>query len=287
VTDTANPQSAQAGQPEGKYQGKIALITGSSRGIGRRLALQLAGQGASVVVNYRQNADLANDVVQQVKALGGDGIAVQADVEKPEDIVSLFDAAQQTYGRLDYFVNNAAASAFKKLLDLKPHHLDRSYATNVRPFVLGAQEAVKLMDRGGRIVAVTSYGSMRGFATYAALGSYKAAVESFIRYMAVEFAGYGINVNGVNGGLIDSDSLEYFYTLPGMAPMERVLETIPLGRPGTVEDMSNAIEFLLSPNSAYITGQTLVVDGGMTVAAAPYYHQTTEPVSLPERPTRR
>ncbi|HEV7168807.1 MAG TPA: SDR family oxidoreductase [Micrococcaceae bacterium] len=287
MTDTANPQSAQAGQPEGKYQGKIALITGSSRGIGRRLALQLAGQGASVVVNYRQNADLANDVVQQVKALGGDGIAVQADVEKPEDIVSLFDAAQQTYGRLDYFVNNAAASAFKKLLDLKPHHLDRSYATNVRPFVLGAQEAVKLMDRGGRIVAVTSYGSMRGFATYAALGSYKAAVESFIRYMAVEFAGYGINVNGVNGGLIDSDSLEYFYTLPGMAPMERVLETIPLGRPGTVEDMSNAIEFLLSPNSAYITGQTLVVDGGMTVAAAPYYHQTTEPVSLPERPTRR
>lgn len=273
--------------PEGKYQDKIALITGSSRGIGRRLALQLAAEGASVVVNYRQNADLANDVVQQIKALGGDGIAVQADVEKPEDIVRLFDAADQTYGRLDYFVNNAAASAFKKLLDLKPHHLDRSYATNVRPFVLGAQEAVKLMDRGGRIVAVTSYGSMRGFATYAALGSYKAAVESFIRYMAVEFAGYGINVNGVNGGLIESDSLDYFYTLPGMAPMERVLETIPLGRPGKVEDMSNAIEFLLSPNSAYITGQTLVVDGGMTVAAAPYYSQTTDPVSLPERPTRR
>ncbi|MCZ2404743.1 SDR family oxidoreductase [Paenarthrobacter sp. Z7-10] len=270
-----------------KYTGKIALITGSSRGIGKCLALQLAAQGASVVVNYRQNADLANDVVEQAKALGGDGIAVQADVENPEDIIRLFDAVQDAYGRLDFFINNAAASAFKKLLDLKTHHLDRSYAMNVRPFVLGAQEAVKLMDQGGRIVAVTSYGSMRGFATYAALGSYKAAVESFIRYMAVEFAGYGINVNGVNGGLIDSDSLEYFYKLPGMAPMERVLETIPLRRPGTVEDMANAIEFLLSANSAYITGQTLVVDGGMTVAAAPYYHQTTDPVSLPERPTRR
>ncbi|MFI5086443.1 MAG: SDR family oxidoreductase [Actinomycetales bacterium] len=269
-----------------RYAGRIALITGSSRGIGKCLALQLAAEGASVVVNYRQNAQLANDVVEQAKALGGGGIAVQADVEKPEDIERLFDAVAEAYGRLDFFVNNAAASAFKKLLDLKAHHLDRSYAMNVRPFVLGAQEAVKLMDRGGRIVAVTSYGSMRGFATYAALGSYKAAVESFIRYMAVEFAGYGINVNGVNGGLIDSDSLEYFYTLPGMAPMERVLETIPLGRPGTVEDMANAIEFLLSANSAYITGQTLVVDGGMTVAAAPYYHQTTEPVSLPERPTR-
>jgi NAD(P)-dependent dehydrogenase (short-subunit alcohol dehydrogenase family) len=270
----------------GRYSGKIALITGSSRGIGRHLALALAAEGAAVVVNYRKNADLAHAVVAEAKALGGHAIAVQADVEDPVGVTALFDAAAAEYGRLDYFVNNAAAAAFKKIMDLQPHHLDRSYAMNVRPFVLGAQEAVKLMDNGGRIVAVTSYGSMRGFATYAALGSYKAAVESFIRFMAVEFAGYGINVNGVNGGLIQSDSLDYFYQMPGMAPMERVLETIPLGRPGTVADMSNAIEFLLSPNSAYMTGQTLVVDGGMTVAAAPYYHQTTPPVSLPERPTR-
>jgi NAD(P)-dependent dehydrogenase (short-subunit alcohol dehydrogenase family) len=133
---------------------------------------------------------------------------------------------------------------------------------------------------------VSSYGSLRGFATYAALGSYKAAVESFIRFMAVEFAGYGINVNGVNGGLIDSDSLEYFYSIPGMAPMESVLEKIPLGRPGTVDDMANAIEFLLSKRSAYITGQTIVVDGGLTVAGPPYYHETSDPVSLPPRPTR-
>lgn len=272
--------------PTNKYAGKIALITGSSRGIGRHLALQLAAEGASVVINYRQNEKLADAIVAEAKELGGDGIAVQADVENPEDIVRLFDAVQEHYGRLDYFVNNAAAAAFKKVLDLKTHHLDRSYAMNVRPFVLGAQEAVKLMDQGGRIVAVSSYGSMRGFATYAALGSYKAAVESFIRYMAVEFASYEINVNGVNGGLIDSDSLEYFYTIPGMAPMQSVIDGIPLHRPGTVADMANAIEFLLSDRSSYITGQTLVVDGGMTVAAAPYYHQTTEPISLPDRPTR-
>ncbi|WP_125612786.1 SDR family oxidoreductase [Specibacter cremeus] len=270
----------------GKYDGKIALITGSSRGIGRHLALQLAAEGAAVVVNYRKNAELADAVVMEAKRLGGSAIAVQADVEDPADITRLFDAVADTYGRLDFYVNNAAAAAFKKIVDLKPHHLDRSYATNLRPFVLGAQEAVKLMDDGGRIVAITSYGSMRGFATYAVLGSYKAAVESFIRFMAVEFAGYGINVNGVNGGLIESDSLDYFYSMPGMAPMERVLETIPLGRPGTVADMANAIEFLLSPASAYMTGQTLVVDGGMTIAAAPYYHQTGDPVSLPERPTR-
>lgn len=274
------------GNAAGEHAGKVAVITGASRGIGRVLALKLAAGGASVVVNYRKNSELADDVAKEARRLGGNALTVQADVENPEDIVRLFDAVAAEYGRLDYFVNNAAAAAFKKVVDLKTHHLDRSYAMNVRPFVLGAQEAVKLMDDGGRIVAVSSYGSIRAFASYAALGSYKAAVESFVRFMAVEFAPYGINVNGVNGGLIDSDSLEYFYSVPGMAPMDSVLQKIPLQRPGTVDDMANAIEFLLSSRSAYITGQTLVVDGGMTVAAPPYYHETTEPMSLPPRPTR-
>ena len=269
-----------------EYAGRVAVITGSSRGIGRHLALELAGKGASVVVNYRTNAELADEVVAEARRRGGDGIAVRADVESPEDIVRLFDAVAEQYGRLDFFVNNAAAAAFKRVTDLKTHHLDRSYAMNLRPFVLGAQEAVKLMDRGGRIVAVSSYGSTRAFATYAALGSYKAAVESFVRFMAVEFAGYGITVNGVNGGLIDSDSLEYFYSMPGMAPMQKVLDAIPLGRPGTVADMANAIEFLLSEKAGYITGHTIVVDGGMTVAAPPYWHDTTDPLGLPPRPTR-
>ncbi|MUN55741.1 SDR family oxidoreductase [Kocuria koreensis] len=268
------------------YQGKVAVITGSSRGIGRRLALDLAAQGASVVVNYRTNHELAAEVVAEAERLGGHAIAVRADVETPEGVSALFDAVAEQYGRLDVFVNNAAAAAFKKIMDLKPHHLDRSYAMNVRPFVLGAQEAVKLMDDGGRIVAVTSYGSRQGFATYAALGSYKAAVESFIRYMAVEFAPYGITVNGVNGGLIDSDSLAFFYGQEGMPDMQQVVDQIPLQRPGTVEDMANAIEFLISPQAGYITGQTIVVDGGLTVSAPPRYSEVSDPMTLPERPTR-
>ncbi len=265
---------------------KIALVTGGSRGIGRRVAERLAERGCQVVVGYRKNHELADDVVRELKRLGGGGIAVRADLEHPEEVATLFETVAEQYGRLDYFVNSAAAAAFKHVVDLKPHHLDRAYAVNVRPFVLGTQEAVKLMDRGGRIVALTSYGSIRAFPTYAALGSYKAAVEAFVRFMAVELAGYGINVNAVSGGLIESDSLDYFYSMDGIPPIESVLSRIPKRRAGTADEMAATVEFLLSPDSEYITGQALVVDGGLSLAAPPFHVDATAPIALPERPRR-
>src|SRR5699024_1420624 len=182
--------SGQPATPSGpsssEHAGKIAVITGASRGIGRTLALMLGAQGATVVVNYRSNTELAEEVVAELTRLGGSGLAVPAAAEggNPEDIAGLSDTLAAEYARIDSFINNAAAAAFKKVMDLKSHHLDRSYATNVRTFVMGAQEAVRLMDAGGRIVTVSSYGAHRAFATYAALGSYKAAMESFMRYMA-------------------------------------------------------------------------------------------------------
>lgn len=277
--------SRQQGGNGGSEQ--VSLITGASRGIGRALALTLARQGGTVVVNYKKNADLAEKTVADVEEAGGSGFAFQADVETTEGVKALFDEVARRCGRLDHFVSNAAASAFKNIVDVGPHHLDRSYAMNLRPFVLGAQEAVKLMDNGGRIVALSSYGSVRAYPTYAMLGGMKAAIESWVRYMAVEFAPYGINVNGVNGGLIDSDSLDYFYTkVEGMAPMDSVLDRIPANRPGTVQEMADTVLFLLGAGSGYITGQTLVVDGGLSIVAPPFHSETGGALSLPPRPTR-
>jgi enoyl-[acyl-carrier protein] reductase III len=261
------------------HAGQVALITGASRGIGRALALDLARGGASIVINYKKNAGLAEKTRAEVEQAGGQAITVAADVEQPEEIDRLFAAAADAFGRLDFFVCNAAASSFKPIMELKQHHLDRSYAMNVRAFVLGAQRAVPLMDRGGRIVVLSSYGSIRAYPAYANLGAGKAALEAWVRYMAAEFAPRGINVNGVNGGIIESDSSDYFYNVPGMAPMDTVLNKIPKRRAGTVEEIAGTVAFLLSPASDYITGQTLVVDGGLSIVAPPFPADLTPPLA--------
>ncbi|GAA4265215.1 SDR family oxidoreductase [Frondihabitans peucedani] len=257
----------------------LALITGASRGIGKVLALKLANRGVDVVVTYKKNAEMADETLREVRAAGADGIAVQLDVEQPESIDAVFATVRETYGKLDMFIASAAASAFKPVSQLKLHHLDRNYATNIRSFVLGAQAAAEIMPDGGRIVAITSYGSLRAFPTYASLGAAKAANEAYVKFMATEFGPRGITVNAVNGGLIDTDSLDYFYdSVPGMAPMQSVLEKIPLQRKGTADEVADAVDFLLSEKAGYITGQTLSVDGGLTVVAPPFWADTTSPL---------
>ncbi len=264
-----------------RFSDKIALITGGTRGIGKALALTLARAGATLALNYKQNEQAAAATRAEVESLGGQAVTLKADLEDPEQIDSMFKEIERRYGRLDFFVSNAAASAFKRILDLNARNLDRTFALNVRAFVLGAIRAVPLMRQGGRIAVLSSYGSIRAYPTYANLGSAKAAIEAWVRYMAVEFAPYGINVNAVNGGIIETDSAAFFYRVPGMPPLEGVLAKVPKRRQGTAQEVADAVAFLLAPESEYITGQTLVVDGGLSVVSPPFHSDASPPLALP------
>jgi NAD(P)-dependent dehydrogenase (short-subunit alcohol dehydrogenase family) len=256
--------------PSEGFEGKVALITGGSRGIGRTLALCLAARGTTPVINYRRNEDAAQETVEAIESLGAETLAIRGDLDDVENVHAMFDQVQERFGRLDFFVSNAAASNFAPIMELKPHHLEKTFNLNVRAFVIGAQRAAKMMGSGGRIVVLSSYGSDNAYPTYANLGSAKAAVESWARYMAIEFAPLGINVNAVNGGIIDSDSSTYFYGTGRVPPIETVLPKIPKQRMGTVREVSDCVLFLLSPASEYVTGSTLIVDGGLTVIAPPF-----------------
>lgn len=269
-----------------RFKDKIVLITGGTRGIGKALALTLAREGATVLLNYKQNEETARATVAEIEALGARAAALKADLESPDDIDALFAGIARDHGRLDGFVSNAAASAFKRILDINVRNLDRTFALNVRAFVLGAIRAVPLMSRGGRIAALSSYGSLRAYPTYANLGSAKAAIEAWVRYMAVEFAPYGINVNAVNGGIIETDSSAYFYRVRGMPPLEGVLSKVPKRRQGTAQEVADAVAFLLGPQSEYITGQTLVVDGGLSIVSPPFHSDASEPLALPPHTDR-
>ncbi|HET7047751.1 MAG TPA: SDR family oxidoreductase [Solirubrobacteraceae bacterium] len=271
TTPEAQPPGHLAPSPREGFEGKIALITGASRGIGRALALSLAARGATPIINYRRNEDAARDTVAEIEHLGATGLAIRADLESVDQIEMMFDQVSERFGRLDFFVSNASASNFRPLMELKPHHLERTFNTNVRAFVVGTQRATRLMDQGGRIVVMSSYGSLRVFPTYANLGATKAALEMWARYMAVELAPLGINVNVVNPGIIRSDSSSFFYETGLVAPLETVVPKIPKQRLGSVHEAADCVLFLLSPASEYVTGTTLVVDGGLTAVAPPFH----------------
>jgi NAD(P)-dependent dehydrogenase (short-subunit alcohol dehydrogenase family) len=183
----------------------------------------------------------------------------------------MFDQVQERFGRLDFFVSNASASNFHHFMDIKPHHLERTFNLNVRAFVVGTQRAVRLMRDGGRILVLSSYGSIRTFPTYANLGSAKAAIETWARYMAVELAPRGINVNAVNGGIIETDSSSYFYATGRVPSLDTVLPKIPKRRMGTAGEVAECCLFLLSPGAEYVSGTTLVVDGGLTAVSPPFH----------------
>lgn len=251
---------------------RTALVTGSSRGIGRAIALALAGESdVDVAVHYHRQREAAEEVCSLVRSMGRQSFVVQADMELPEDRMRLFDSVGEVFGSLDILVANAAATAFKSLDSLTPYHFQRTFNVVVTSFLEAAQRCRILMQgRGGRIVAVSSMGSMYPLPQYAALGVSKAALESLVRYVAAEYGPDGITCNAVMPGVIHTNSMEFYAGQAAGDFAEAVIHHTPLGRLGRAEDIADAVRWLSTPQAGFVTGQVIVVDGGLSLRAHGY-----------------
>lgn len=242
---------------------RVALVTGGSRGIGRAIALALAGAGAAVVVNYRGNQAAADETVAAIAAAEGRAVAVQADVGAAEDVERLFKAANEQFGRVDILVNNAGITRDNLLLRMKDEDFDAVVNTNLRGLFLCTRAALRPMTRArfGRIINITSVVGLVGNAGQANYAAAKAGIVGFTKSVAREMASRNITVNAVAPGYIDTE-------LTGILDDKvraAILENVPLGRLGTPEDVAGVVCFLASDAAAYITGQTFTVDGGMVM----------------------
>lgn len=242
---------------------KVALVTGSSRGLGKALAIALAEQGYDIVVNYARSKTAALDTVKEIEARGQRALLVRANVGDVDKLRGMFATIKEEFGRLDVFVSNAASGVLRPIMELEESHWDWTMNINAKAMLFGAQEAAKLMDKGGKIIGISSLGSIRYLENYTTIGVSKAAVESITRYLAVELAPKGIAVNTVSGGAIDTEALTHFPNREELLNDARV--NTPAGRMVEIDDMVKAALFLISDNADMIRGQTIIVDGGRSV----------------------
>lgn len=252
-------------------KGMHALITGSSRGIGRGIALKLAEQGVNVAVHYYQNEAAAADTLKQVRERGADGFIVQADILCSEDTSRMFTEVKREFGTLDIFVANArpeASTFFSPPMDITPEQWDTASNSQGKAFLFGTREAVAMMNDGGRVLAITYAQGSRtgGLQPWVAMGSAKAAMESLVRYFAVTLAKRGITVNAISPGWTEDSVLN---SLPDQVQaLIRDWHTrgwTPMGRLGTPEDIGDVAALLCSDDAAWITGQVIYADGGASL----------------------
>jgi 3-oxoacyl-[acyl-carrier protein] reductase len=245
-------------------EGRVALVTGGSRGIGRAICIELAGRGAKVAVNYNTNSALADEVVATISAAGGEAAAIGGDVSDPEAAGNLVKATLDRFGGLDILVNNAGITRDGLLMRMSEDDWDAVHNTNLRGTFLVTKAAMRpmLRARGGRIINITSVVGVIGNAGQANYAAAKAGIIGFTRAVAREVSSRGITVNAVAPGFIQTD------IIAGMSEqaVTAVMGQIPLGRIATPEEVAPLVGFLASDGAAYITGQCIHVDGGMVMA---------------------
>ncbi len=254
-----------------QMSGKTVVITGATKGIGKAIAEKFAREGVNIAFTYNSNNAVALELVSEWEASYGiKARAYPLNILEPDEFKPLFEAIDQDFDRVDFFVSNAmiygrpVVGGYGKFMRLKPRGLNNIYTATVNAFVVGSQEAAKRMEKvgGGSIVTMSSTGNLIYIDNYAGHGTNKAAVEAMSRYAAVELGEMGIRVNAVSGGPIDTDALKAFTNYEEVKA--ETIKRSALRRMGSPEDIAGAVYFLCTDEAGWITGQTIVVDGGTT-----------------------
>ncbi|MEM6978594.1 MAG: SDR family oxidoreductase [Planctomycetota bacterium] len=256
-------------QPTGprSLDGRRALVTGGSRGIGRCIALELASQGADVAINFLNSRDAALATAEQIDAMGKRVELIKADLSHRDDVLAMVDEVCARWGGLDIVVSNAAAGGFRRLSEITPVNFEATIRTNAAPIIWLAQAAAESLASGsrhGKMVAVSSHGSRWSVPYYGAIGASKAALESLVRHLALEHGDDGINFNCVLPGIVATDAVA---SMPDVESLiDAASDRMMLGdRRLTEQDIANVVAFLCHPDSDLIQGQTIVVDGGVSI----------------------
>jgi 3-oxoacyl-[acyl-carrier protein] reductase len=244
-------------------RGRVALVTGGGRGIGRALAVRLAEEGANLAISYRSNDAAAGEAAEEVRGAGVEIELFKGDVSSPEDVEALFNGVSDTFGRVDILVNNAGITRDNLLMRMKEEEFDDVLRTNLKGTYLCTRAALRPMVRArwGRIVNVSSVVGLVGNAGQANYAASKAGIVGFTKSVAREVAQRGITVNAVAPGYVETE-------LTGSLPekvKEQIREQVPAGRFGEPEEVAEVIAFLVGEEAGYVTGQTIAVDGGMTM----------------------
>ena len=249
------------------FTDKIALVTGSGRGIGHVIAKTLASYGANIIINYVHNQQPAEELAEEIRALDRKALVVRANIGKSTGLENLFHQVENNFGALDFFIANAASGFNRPAMQQKESGWDHTMNVNARSFLFAAQLALPLMEKkgAGKIVAITSPGAARVLPDYVSVGASKAALNALVRYLAVEFGPKNIAVNAVSPGIVETDALKHFSFMQDDQVIPRAIANTPAGKLVTPQDIANTVAFLCSPLSDMIRGQVITVDGGYTL----------------------
>ncbi|MDX1808178.1 MAG: enoyl-ACP reductase [Sulfurospirillaceae bacterium] len=251
--------------------GKTLVISGGTRGIGKAIVREFASNGVNIAFTYNSNEELAKDMAKSLEdEFGIKAKAYHLNILEPDTYKGLFLEIDQDFDRIDFFISNAIISGravvggYTKFMKLKPRGINNIFTATVNAFVVGAQEAAKRMEKvgGGSIISLSSTGNLVHIENYAGHGTAKAAVETMVKYAAAELGEKGIRVNAISGGPIETDALRAFTNYEEVK--QKTAELSPLNRMGKPEDMAGAALFLCSSKASWITGHTLLIDGGTT-----------------------